>query len=207
MQRVVISICISFFVFGLFSSAQSQFRMGVTAGVNIASIDWTNYHDEEEYGSRIGLVAGLKIAYEINDHISLSFLPCYVMKGQDTEEQPGLTSLGYVELPVSVQFYLLDGTLRPYVFSGLAPAFIISAEYENNVNSEDFKDNFKELDFLFHIGAGVELVVDDDMSITFDAMFNRGLTNILDVDKDINRDGIEWSTSDIMVCAGVIVGI
>lgn len=149
------------------TSAQSnfgEFRWGLKGGVNFASMN--NLGNIEKDKNKVGFVGGgfLKIPLKISRKLFVSVRPelLFNMKGASLnlprELVPGTDkydfALNYVELPVSLDFdlpFFLD------IHAGVQGAFLVSKRLKVNDVKFNDDDEFKDSEFGWHIGTGIDL--------------------------------------------------
>jgi len=168
------------------AAAQGPATVGVKGGLNIAKL---SFDDEESNDVKTlsGLVAGLFITKPVSDSVGVRLEGLFSQQGakfaDGSGNDEGKVKLNYINVPL----LLTAGTssresTRFTVFTGPQIGFNTSAKLEFDDESEDIKDDVKSTDFSWVAGVGVE-----SGSISADARYALGLTNIANDDKVKNR--------------------
>src|SRR5690554_3531699 len=172
-------------VFTLSTQAQ-EIRMGVKAGLNLASIGGDETGDLK---SRTSFHLGGLVEIPISEKFSVPPELLYSAQGaksEETETFMGQTfnyetkiKLDYISVPIMAKYYVVDGLA---IEAGPQIGFLMSAKAdveasgggESESDSVDIKDDFNTLDFGLGLGASYRL----DMGVFFGARYNLGLSNI-----------------------------
>ncbi len=149
----------------LFTSAQEKnFILGVKGGFSMA-----DFQDSKHTKSRLGIVAGVTVDYQIKgDLFVLSGLE-YVVKGTKVDGGEGNgdgISLNYLQLPVHFGYKYeltpdikLVGDIGPYLAYGISGKIKYNAigDYEAYEIDAFGDDAYKNFDFGLGLGVGVEV--------------------------------------------------
>jgi hypothetical protein len=149
----------------LFASAQEKnLILGVKGGINLA-----DFQDSKNTKSKIGIVAGVTVDYNImGDLFILSGLE-YVGKGSETDGGEGNgdgIDLNYLQLPVHLGYkYALTpdiklvGDIGPYLAYGISGKIKYKAigDYEAYEIDAFGDDAYKSFDLGLGLGVGVEV--------------------------------------------------
>ncbi|HEX5170101.1 MAG TPA: porin family protein [Cyclobacteriaceae bacterium] len=142
--------------------------IGIKGGVNFANMDIKDVSTSSITSFHIGGYVNLNLS----DKFGIT--PEILWTAQGSEIQSAELNTDYISIPVMVRFKpvsLLSLEAGP-VFN-----FLINAEYDG----ADFKDQLKNNEFGFGLGAGVHLPLGFNGGIRYVL----GFTNISDVDEDI----------------------
>jgi hypothetical protein len=214
--HVFLSLC-SFIV-----NAQSLF-IGAQMGGNLASANVSSSIKVDVTGNN-GVIAGALAEMKLGKGFALRIEPGYVEKGADmvtptiSTTYDHLIRLHSVDVPVLLQYNVLDGALTPVVFAGPNFSFINKASDSYAIlkvwnqpivggsrTEEDLKDYCQSFDLLMEIGAGMEYALHDNVRFFANARYSYGLTNL--VKKDFLGITGTWNTADVRILAGVKFGL
>ena len=139
-------------------------------GMNFATL--TKADDSE---SRIGLVAGAELEYQISDIFSISGGALYSQQGCEWSEGGGtLTSkLDYINIPLLANVYVVKNLA---VKVGLQPAFNVNSKQKaskGDASAQEALDGTKTFDCSIPVGLSYEY-----KNIVIDGRYNFGLTKI-----------------------------
>ena len=139
-------------------------------GINFATL--TKADDSE---SRIGLVAGAELEYQISDIFSISGGALYSQQGCERSENGGtLTSkLDYINIPLLANVYVVKNLA---VKVGLQPAFNVNSKQKASKGDSSIQgsiEGIKTFDFSIPIGLSYEY-----KNIVIDGRYNFGLTKV-----------------------------
>ena len=150
--------------------AQTQPKLGIKGGLNVATL---NLEEDEDNESRLGLHAGLLAHIHLAPQWALQ--PEVVYSGQGTEIGDFKLKNDYINVPIMIQ-YMFDNGFR--LEAGPQLGFLIKAKIEGNgaevTNTEDYKKT--------DIGVGLGLGYLSYSGIGINARYNLGLTDINDAD-------------------------
>ena len=102
----------------------------------------------------------------------------------------GTIKLSYLEIPVLAKIAIpTQGSVKPVLIIGPSLSFKLSAEAEGEMEVEgyseseeiDISDEVSGVDFGLVFGAGVDVLLASG-TLTFDARYNLGLTNVPDIE-------------------------
>lgn len=148
----------------------SAFRPGFLVGVE----------GGYQLSSRVGLTAGFVYSlqgYENGSSMSLS-------DGSYSIEDNSKLSLGYLNVPILVNFYVVKGLA---VKAGIQPGFLVSAKYKYDIEGKgyfagstkhetvDVKDGCNTVDLSIPVGVSYEF----KNGIVIDGRYNIGLTHVV----------------------------
>lgn len=188
-------------VFTLSTQAQ-EVRMGVKAGLNMASIGGDDTGDAK---SRTGFHIGGLVEIPISEKFSVQPELLYSAQGAKEEysesfNEPGFSGtikatdklkLDYINIPIMAKYYVIDGLA---IEAGPQIGFLMSAKESAELDisgdwpseiidlikdefgegEEDVKDFYNTLDLGIGLGASYRL----DMGVFFGVRYNLGLSNI-----------------------------
>ncbi|RMA64163.1 porin family protein [Ulvibacter antarcticus] len=179
-----------FIALGLFlvtsSFAQGEIRLGVKAGLNLASIGGDAYYTGfGGFNSRTSFHIGGLVEVPVTDKISVQPEILYSSQGSKTNYGFGTTEnskLDYLNIPVMGKYHIIQG-----LSAELGPVIGIlvnaeSVDFETGLVGET-KDQYKGLDIGIGIGASYRL----PMGFFGSLRYNKGVTDINDIkDEDFN---------------------
>ena len=150
-------------------AANAQFKFGLKAGMNIASV---NVDDTD---SKVGVTAGILGQYRFGERWAIQPEVLFNMQGFKHKVYGGEESLtfGYVSIPVMAQFYIIDG-----LSIELGPQVGILALAKSKIGDrpkEDVKDKVETVEVAISTGIAYEL---PSIPLGFFARFTAGLTEI-----------------------------
>ena len=156
------------------TAAMAQGRTGSVSVTPMAGGTLTNLvgKDATGYSSKVGLVAGAELAYQLSPKLALSGGALYSMEGCKTNKstKPKI-NLEYVNVPILANYYLARGLA---VKAGLQPCFLTRARInaDGGIYSDiDIHDMFHAVDLSVPVGLSYEV-----RNFVVDARYNIGLT-------------------------------
>jgi hypothetical protein len=196
-SRVVVLVLLLIFAMAVAVQAGGGIvTKGIKAGVNVAGV--TGDDVDDSYESRTAFVGGVFLTYALTPALAVQPEILYSMKGYKWDDDMGCCGTGkltYLEIPVLLKYMIpMDGVVQPNLFAGVAPAFLLSAEVEQDheetmfqmlgaSETVDIKDDTKSVDFGLVFGGGVDLALGEGL-LMFDVRYTMGLTSIDDTDDD-----------------------
>ena len=139
-------------------------------GMNFATL--TKADDSE---SRIGLVAGAELEYQISDIFSISGGALYSQQGCEWSEDGSTKTnkLDYINIPVLANVYVVKNLA---VKVGVQPAFNVNSKAKASQGDSSIQgsiEGIKTFDFSIPIGLSYEY-----KNIVIDGRYNFGLTKV-----------------------------
>ena len=139
-------------------------------GMNFATL--TKADDSE---SRIGLVAGAELEYQISDIFSISGGALYSQQGCEWSEdgRTETNKLDYINIPVLANVYVVKNLA---VKVGVQPAFNVNSKAKASKGDSSIQgsiEGIKTFDFSIPIGLSYEY-----KNIVIDGRYNFGLTKV-----------------------------
>jgi hypothetical protein len=139
-------------------------------GMNFATL--TKADDSE---SRIGLVAGAELEYQLSDIFSISGGALYSQQGCEWSEdgRTETNKLDYINIPVLANVYVVKNLA---VKVGLQPAFNVNSKAKASQGDSSVQgsiEGIKTFDFSIPIGLSYEY-----KNIVIDGRYNFGLTKV-----------------------------
>ena len=139
-------------------------------GMNFATL--TKADDSE---SRIGLVAGAELEYQISDIFSISGGALYSQQGCEWSEDGSTRTnkLDYINIPILANVYVVKNLA---VKVGVQPAFNVNSKAKASQGDSSVQgsiEGIKTFDFSIPIGLSYEY-----KNIVIDGRYNFGLTKI-----------------------------
>jgi long-subunit fatty acid transport protein len=189
-KKILLSAAVVVFATSI-SNAQ-QVKLGVKAGLNLATVVGDETGDVD---SRTGFHIGGVAEVVLSDKFSFQPELVYSTQGAKeeysdtfngiTETEEAETTLTYLNIPLMAKYYVTEGFS---IEAGLQIGVLLSAETEftftatseqgtfTESGTEDVKNNLKSIDFGVGVGLGYKL----DNGINFAVSYNVGRSNILD---------------------------
>ena len=156
------------------TAAMAQGRTGSVSVTPMAGGTLTNLvgKDATGYSSKVGLVAGAELAYQLSPKLALSGGALYSMEGCKTNKstEPKI-NLEYVNVPILANFYFIKGLV---VKTGLQPSFLTRARInaDGGIYTDiNVRDMFHAVDLSLPVGLSYEV-----SNFVVDARYNIGLT-------------------------------
>lgn len=150
---------------------------GIKAGANFANqkIDYEGL--DISPSSRTSLHLGVFLTIMVSETFGVQPELMYNSVGSKIEigGEDGISKVNYLSVPIMVRY---NPVAIFNIHAGPQFGFLLSAEDEYDGNSEDTKDEYKQLDLGLGIGAGVDL----PMGLGFSARYVVGLSNIADTE-------------------------
>lgn len=178
--------------------AQTSMTFGPKAGLSLAKLTGDDIGDVDW---KIGFSGGAFLGIGVSPTLTVQPELVYVMKGAK-ETDMGVDykyKVNYVEVPILVKWTApTEGSVKPNVFFGVAPAFLMSAKISGDsagVSAElDIKDEVKSVDFGAVIGGGLDFPAGSG-TVCFDVRYTLGLTKIDDTgaDADVKNSALSAS--------------
>ncbi len=219
MKKMVVTL---FALFLLISSTSfAQFKFGPRFGINLSSIsDDPDYPAGVEQSSQLNIMFGAAAELGIAGPIAVEVELIYVKKGEDlTGFVNGLpaeqtSSASYLEFPILAKVKFPLGVISPYAFVGPSIGILLSATQELTIQGQsqgevDVKENLSSIDFGLAFGGGLGFNIAPLITLTFDARYSLGLTNIIDNSQQQQQQQGESSakTRGIQLMLGAMFGL
>ena len=171
----------------MFLVAEGNIRYGAKAGLNIASIAFSE--GDAETDSKIDFALGGFMEYKMSPTFSIQPELLYTRKGysEDNSFYEMDLSITYIQMPVLAKYIFAE---KFGVFAGPAISFLMTADQELEMKGDwddwkesvDVKDDYNSTEFALVFGADY-----DFNNIIFDVRYDLGLTKINDDDSDIDE--------------------
>jgi len=202
------AVALALLVIGSQAEAQNK-RAGINAGIDFATVS-TNTTDD--FSSKTGFSAGGSFGVDLAKMFRLQLNAQYVQKGTSFSELDidFDINLTYIELllPLTLVIPIEDSPITPRLYAGPSVAFEmtckVGASFDGQSVSadcvdEDLETNIqtKSTDFGVFFGGGVDFAVGSG-EITFDVLYNLGLTNM----NDIPDDPAEFKNRNLQILLG-----
>ena len=204
-------ILLTFVLVAHISSAQTDFRFGLTASPLLSwnKVDASNYTKD---GSNLGFQYGVMADVDFADRYALGTGLMITHDGgtyniNDTVNFTIEQKLQYIEVPLTLKLKTNQvGYLSYYGQFGFTPGVPIRkrADVTRSGGSNPGTDENVELEDIVNynlaltVGAGAEYAIDDRTSIVAGLLFNNGFTNVVD-----DEDGEKITLSYIAFRLGV----
>lgn len=214
---------VTFFAFVLILSSVSlaQFKIGPKFGLNISSIsDEPDYDPGVEQSSQLNIMFGATGELGIAGPFCVELELLYVQKGEDLSgyynnlpaEQTQTAT--YLAIPILAKVKLPLEVISPYAYLGPDIGLLLSANRELTIQGQsqgevDIKDELSSIDFALDFGGGVGFNIAPLITLTFDARFSLGLSNIIDTSQQQQQQQTEPSakTRGIQLMLGAMFGL
>ena len=154
--------------------------VGAVLGVNRAGISG-DAPQNVEFGSQIGMIAGVQGEFGIARDVLLSMQPMFVRRGasigdsDSLDDEPAQIAIDYFAIPVMVK--IMAGGGRTYVTGGLDIAFLDAAKLSSATTELDVTDFFTQTDVAALVGFGVVFPIGRP-KLTVEARYVQGLSSL-----------------------------
>ena len=171
-------------------SAMELSGKGVKVGLNMASASGS---DSDISGSdkkfHMGFALGGFVNMDLGNNLVLRPEVMYIQKGVNYEagSVESVTSLSYIDIPILVEYGVLQGNMPVNVFGGVNLAVLLSGENEISGGgagvdgTTDIKSDTSGFDYGLQFGVGTVI----NKNIAVDVRYSLGLAK-LDKDGDFN---------------------
>ena len=173
------------------SNAQVNVSLGLKGGPNFATASLdpeSEFLDPGDSKSSVTrFVVGGAVQIGFPGPVSIQAEPMYTQKGFKIEGQgfEAKVKVDYITIPVLVKAKFGTSSVKPYLFAGPNIGIQLSSEVvaEGGGQSQttDIDSITSSTDFAIDFGGGAEFEVAPMVSITADARYSLGLSNIVDV--------------------------
>jgi len=153
MKKLTLSFSLLFFT--LFCVNAQNLKYGAKAGLNIASLNWSD--SDFDTSSKLGFHIGGFANYSLGEKLALHSELFFSQRGGkwEVDNFDGEVKISFLTLPILVQYDIVENL---YLEGGLQYNFLLSnKEATGDDDFEDFTDNFKTGSFGFAIGAAYRL--------------------------------------------------
>ncbi len=153
----------------LLLSQPSNVRLGLKAGVNIASL---NVENGVDFSSRASFYAGGLAHIHVSPHFAVQ--PELYFSGQGGKDGSEILKLDYLNLPVLFQYMTGNGFRLQ---TGPQLGVLVSAQDKNGDVKVNVKDDMNAVDFSWSFGAGYQF---PGTGWGVDGRYNLGISNVND---------------------------
>lgn len=178
---------------------------GAKAGLSVSNITGVPEEWEDDTAYRTAFLGGVFLNYAINGSVSVQPEILYASKGakgsvlDDPIDVDVEASFDYIEIPALLKYSFLRGRrFRPCVYAGPSFAYCLSSELEASAlflsASADIGSLTHTTDVGIVAGGGFDYQVGGG-TITMDARFTRGFTNVV-MTGDFKING-SWETINV----------
>ncbi|MGB4849994.1 MAG: porin family protein [Saprospiraceae bacterium] len=176
-------------------SAQDALSIGPRVGVNFSTV---SHVDNSK--SLTGLALGLTSTYSINETAGLTLDLLY--SGQGYKVANDEVKINYLQIPLyfDVFFGKLGEKIRPKVYVGIAPQFLLSSKS----NGLDSKDNYNPINLALTGGLGFNARVASRIWLNTDL---RAFLGLNDIRAKSFQSGSKWTGSSIQFSLGLAYGL
>ena len=179
---------------------------GFKAGLNIAG--HTGDDADDYLKNMLTFAFGGFMTYNINEQFAIQPELLYMMKGTDWEHISGTwkAKYNYLEIPILFKYLIpTQSNFKPNIFAGPSVGILMSAEEEMTDDSGteilDVKDVLRSTDVGIAFGLGGSFVMGKG-SLTFDARYTVGMTDIYKEDPDFGQWKIKSKVISFMLGYG-----
>lgn len=182
-HRLLISIIILLFTCSLSAQeTRSKFRIGLTTSLveNLSddTIEFDQYQGLNAEYDKTNYRLGVTLEYELGEKSSVNtainysnmdFTSTFYCEVCDFEVLPSPqdADLSFIEIPVTLKYYFLKNTLRPFAEVGVTNLFLLE---------EDIITNSYVLSAT--IGGGLEYAITERIALQAAVDYNQGVTNL-----------------------------
>ncbi len=175
---------------------RENFSIGPRLGVNFANIS-----NIEGSKANTGLIFGLTSTYSISEASGISVDLLYTQQGFESSRDEKV-DLNYLQIPIHFNLFLgqLGEKVRPKIYAGIAPGFLLGAENEG----QDISDNLNSVVFSFTGGLGFNYRLSNRVWLNVDL---RSLLGLNDIRVEELQLGDKQAFRDVQLSLGVSVGL
>jgi hypothetical protein len=176
-------------------SQENVLSIGPRAGVNIANVS-----NVDGSKSSVGLVAGLTGTYSISQTSGVTMDVLYSQEGYALDAQD--VDLTYLQVPLYYNLFLgeLGDRLRPKVYIGVAPGFLLDAKSGNG----DLTESMSSVVFSVTGGAGINYRIADRVWLNADV---RAFLGLNDLREDAFQTDETVAARNVQLSVGVAFGL
>ncbi len=146
------------------SAQEKKFHFGVKAGVNFSTVNL----EKKDYKDNLGYQAGIALQYDLPSWLSVDSGLLFHIKGVEDTEYGRTQGLGYIEVPLNLQFgpKFYNDNIRVFVQAGPYLGYAISKDIKGKEtkNSDGSKTresfdwkNINRFEYGASVGLGVKL--------------------------------------------------
>lgn len=146
------------------SAQEKKMHFGVKAGMNFSTVDLT----KNDYKKNLGYQAGLALQYDVNSWLSVEPDLLFHIRGVEDKQYGRSQGLGYIEVPINLQFgpRFYNDNIRVFAQAGPYIGYAISNDIKGKeiVNKDGSKtregfewSNINRLEYGAAVGLGIKL--------------------------------------------------
>jgi len=174
-------------------TATAQMRVGLSGGLVFSQADQTSLYNTKASSTTKFFWGGL-LDYSVTRGLSMVFEPSYVEKGtfaQPVDIQGYVPKLSfeqsYFEFPVLLK-YSFGSEIRPHIIIGSTVGVNLSSKLRAEVRGPrigrleietDAADLIRDFDYSLEFGGGASYEIDEYISLTIEARYSYGISNIV----------------------------
>lgn len=163
-----IALLVAFACIISMASYSQGFKLGIKAGLNLATVGGDDLGVESKAGFHVGAYAGAKFAkFGVDGEILYS-----TQGAQDETDSDFKINLDYILIPIVGKFYIVKGL---NIYAGPQFGILVKAESTDETADTDIKDFINSSDFSIVVGAGFEI-----MKFRAGLRYNIGLSDLND---------------------------
>lgn len=145
------------------------YSQGIDFGLK-GGANFSNISDASGLNNKTGFHAGVFLGLKFNDKIALQ--PELLYSQQGAEFDAGKFDMDYVNVPVIIKFYLVQGL---NIQVGPQFGFVVNEDVHQSVAGIEQQWETNDFDMTAVLGAGYDL----PMGLRIDARYNFGFTDVL----------------------------
>jgi hypothetical protein len=185
------------FVLVFFIETPAQFRYGIEAGINLATIKG-NY--PQKLSSTTGVLIGINGSYNFFDDLSIESGLYLSQKGVTRvlfNDIQGIETYTYLEVPLNLKYNLpITESGKTFIFAGLYGAKLLSAgvrpDNEGQSSSVNLGDMIPSWDYGINVGLGQSFNISSGM-MNIKVKYSLGLAT-LDKSYNVIKYGEQFSS-------------
>lgn len=151
----------------------AQVSGGVRLGGNLANLKWSADDFSQTDDSKFGPLVGVYLTAMFSDQFGIQ--PELAYSSMGSKDGDDKVKLGYIALPVLLRYQVVE---HVHILVGPQASFLLSANYEEDGEDTDIKDDVKGLDFSGVFGVGADI-----QRFNVGVRYALGLANISDIDE------------------------
>jgi hypothetical protein len=172
---------------------------GIKGGLNIANLTGD---DVEGVSSKMGLVGGVSLSYNMTEIFAIQPELLYTMKGAKSDEDEGEVTwkINYIEIPVLFKVNLpTEGNIDPSLYAGPGFGILLSSKVSNGTEV-DLKDDTAGLDIGIIAGAGLAYQMEGG-ALTLEFRYEVGMISIAknEIEETGDKPDVKNSVISLMV--------
>lgn len=187
------------------ADASAQTRLGIRGGLSLSTLSGDELVD---VGSRTGVNVGATLLFGLGEGnlglqlgAGIADKGASVTFGDDEGDADASINLTYIEIPVLLHYAVpTQGSISPHFVAGPALSFEMGCDIDGvaggvsvSLPCEDAGLPVSSFDIGIMGGAGVDIATSSALTITFDALYNYGLSTVDGSDDPDDVKNRAWS--------------